>query len=168
MAQPAKAGAMPEVDLRAVERFLFDEAALIDQRRYEEWLALFARDCRYWLPLEEGQRSPRDTVSLIYDDRRQLEARVRRLSHPRVHAQMPPSRTCHLVSNVVVDGETADGAFDVRSALMVVEFRNDRQRVFAGHQRHHLLPEGGSFRIVLKRIDLIDSEGENPGIAIIL
>jgi len=168
MSRTVEAAPSPEADIREVERFPYDEAALIDRRRFDDWLALFAEDCRYWLPLEEGQVSGHDTVSLIYDDRLHLETRVRRLSHPRMHAQSPASRTCHMVSNVVIDGTTDAGALDVRSSLIVVEFRNDSQRLFAGHQRHHLLPASGGFRIALKRIDLIDSEGEHAGIPIVL
>ena len=65
------------------ESFLIHEARILDERRWEDWLALFADDGWYWVPIEEGQKDPKQTVSLMYDDRRLLETRVRRLAASR-------------------------------------------------------------------------------------
>ncbi len=164
------AGAVPAaaLDRAAIEAFLIHEADLIDRGEFEAWLALYTDDCRYWMPLEEGQADPQHTVSLIYDDRKLLETRVRRLGHPRVHAQAPPSRTLHTVANVAVEPEPEEGRIVVRSNQIVAEYRQNRTRLFAGRCTHRLVPENGSYRIAFKRIDLIDSEGENRGIPIIL
>ncbi|HJZ18253.1 MAG TPA: aromatic-ring-hydroxylating dioxygenase subunit beta, partial [Stellaceae bacterium] len=35
--------------IREVEQFLYREARLLDERRFHEWLALFADDVRYWM-----------------------------------------------------------------------------------------------------------------------
>lgn len=155
-------------DRAAVEAFLIHEADLIDRRDFEAWLALYTDDCRYWVPLEEGQADPQHTVSLIYDDRKLLETRVRRLDHPRIHAQAPPSRTVHTVANVAVEPVPEDGRIVVRSNQIVAEYRQGRTRLFAGRCTHRLVPENGGYRIAFKRIDLIDSEGENRGIPIVL
>ena len=155
-------------DRARIETFLIHEADLIDRRDFEAWLALYTDDCRYWVPLEEGQADPQDTVSLIYDDRKLLETRVRRLGHPRAHAQAPPSRTLHTVANVAVDPQPQDGRIVVRSNQIVAEYRQNRTRLFAGRCTHRLAPQDGGYRIAFKRIDLIDSEGENRGIPIIL
>lgn len=158
------------VDRTAVEDFLIHEADLLDRRDYQAWLDLFTEDCLYWLPLEEGQASGYDTVSLIYDDRLLLETRIRRLSHPRMHAQAPHSRICHVIGNVKIAGGgiDADGLVTVRSNQMIVEYRQEQQRLFAGHCTHRLVPAGDGFRIKMKRLDLIDSEGPHRGIPIIL
>ena len=156
------------LDRAAVEAFLIREADLIDRREFEAWLALYTGDCRYWVPLEEGQVDPHHTVSLIYDDRKLLETRVRRLGHPRIHAQAPPSRTVHMIANVTVGPEPEDGPIVVRSNQTVAEYRQNRTRLFAGRCTHRLVRENGGYRIAFKRIDLIDSEGENRGIPIIL
>ena len=96
------------------------------------------------------------------------DTRVRRLGHPRVHAQAPPPRTLHTGANVAVEPEPEDGRIVVRSNQIVAEYRQNRTRLFAGRCTHRLVPENGGYRIALKRIDLIDSEGENRGIPIIL
>ena len=144
------------------EQFLYHEAQLLDSQRYEEWLALFTEDATYWVPLEREQKDPQRTSSLIYDDRTLLELRVRQFRHPRAHARAPLPRTVHQVGNVVVDGDV------VRSTLTVVEFRNDRQRLWGALVEHRLRREGATYRIARKRVDLVNSEGELEGIAILL
>jgi benzoate/toluate 1,2-dioxygenase beta subunit len=144
------------------EQFLYHEAQLLDSQRYEEWLALFTEDATYWVPLERDQKDPQQTSSLIYDDRTLLELRVRQFRHPRAHARAPLPRTVHQVGNVVVDGDV------VRSTLTVVEFRNDRQRLWGALVEHRLRRDGATYRIARKRVDLVNSEGELEGIAILL
>jgi 3-phenylpropionate/cinnamic acid dioxygenase small subunit len=144
------------------EQFLFHEAHLLDTQRYEDWLALFTEDATYWVPLEQSQKDPRETSSLVYDDRTLLELRVKQMRHPRAHARAPLPRTVHQVGNIVVDDLT------VRSTLTVVEFRNDKQRLWAGLVEHRLRRERDTFRIAAKRIDLVNSEGELEGITILL
>jgi len=144
------------------EQFLFHEAHLLDTQRYEEWLALFTEDATYWVPLEQNQKDPHETSSLIYDDRTLLELRVKQFRHPRAHARAPLARTVHQVANVVVNDLV------VTSTLTVIEFRNEKQRLWAGLVEHQLRRERDSFRIARKRIDLVNSEGELEGISILL
>jgi 3-phenylpropionate/cinnamic acid dioxygenase small subunit len=144
------------------EQFLFHEAQLLDTQRFEEWLALFTEDATYWVPLEQNQKDPHETSSLIYDDRTLLELRVKQFRHPRAHARAPLARTIHQVGNVVVDD------LIVKSTLTVIEFRNEKQRLWAGLVEHQLRRERDSWRIARKRIDLVNSEGELEGISILL
>jgi len=153
--------------IRGVEEFLFHEARLLDEGRYTDWLELFAEDAWYWVPIEPGQQSPHDTVSIIYDDRRLLETRVRRLLNPNIHAQTPPSRTSRLIGNVVI--ETPDdgaGGLVVSSRLQMVEVRRDRQRLFAATVRHRMVPAGDTWRIGWKRVDLVNCDGMHDGIVV--
>jgi 3-phenylpropionate/cinnamic acid dioxygenase small subunit len=144
------------------EAFLYHEARLLDEQRYEEWLALFTDDATYWLPLEQNQKDPQQTSSLIYDDRTLLELRVKQFRHPRAHARAPLPRTVHQVGNVLVEDLV------VTSTLTLIEFRNEKQRVWAGLVEHRLRRERDSYRIARKRIDLVNSEGELEGLAILL
>src|SRR5512147_1515867 len=110
-------------EARDVERFLYREARLLDERRFDEWQALFADDGVYWVPLKPEQTDPLHHGSIIYDDRAGMATRFRRLAHPRAYAQIPPSRTVHVVTNVYVDAaDQAKGEIDVLSALQVTEF----------------------------------------------
>ncbi|HZT50599.1 MAG TPA: aromatic-ring-hydroxylating dioxygenase subunit beta [Stellaceae bacterium] len=150
-------------DLAEAERFLQHEARLLDEARFEDWLALFTADAWYWVPSQPDQTSPRDTVSLIYDDRRLLETRVRRLRNPHLHAQQPPARASRIVANVTID-EAQAGAAVVRSKLLMVEYRRNRQRLFAGTCRHRLVRAADGLRIAWKRVDLVDCDAELEGL----
>ena len=151
----------------SVEQFLYKEARLLDEQRLEEWLSLFTDDATYWVPLEQGQKDPYETSSIIHDDRTLLELRVKQIRHPRAHARQPLARTVHQVSNIVQLGEAND-ELRIGSTLTVIEFRNEKQRVYAALVEHRLRKSGDTFRIAHKRIDLVNSEGELDGIAILL
>ena len=87
-----------------------------------------------------SQASPRDTISLIYDDRRLLETRVRRLASPRIYSQEPRSRTSRMIGNVTIEEAAPDGtACTVRSKCQVLEYRRETQR----HLRRHVLSSPG-------------------------
>jgi benzoate/toluate 1,2-dioxygenase beta subunit len=151
----------------AFEEFIIHEARLLDERRFRDWMGLFADDGSYWVPATPDQTSPFDQASLFYDDRELMKTRVERLEHPRIHVQTPPSRTAHLVGSVVVeDSDTAKGEFIVGSSVIMVEYRDDAQRVFAGRQQHRLRRDGDSFRIVQKRVNLINCDGAFEAMAV--
>lgn len=148
-----------------IEGFLVAEARLLDERRWDDWLALFVEDGWYWVPLEEGQANPRDTVSLIYDDRRLLETRIRRLAEAALHAQTPVSRTSRIVANPTVEAEDGDEV-TIRAKFAMVEARRDARRVFAGTSWHRLRRAGEGFRICWKRVDLVDCDAVHDGISV--
>jgi 3-phenylpropionate/cinnamic acid dioxygenase small subunit len=154
------------IDRGPFEDFLIDEARLLDERRFRDWMALFADDGTYWVPAVPGQKSPLDQASLFYDDRDLMKTRVERLEHPRIHVQTPPSRTVHMVGNVVVEADLGHAEFAVGSTVIMVEYRDDAQRLFAGRQRHHLRRHGDSFRIVQKRVDLINCDAAFEAMAV--
>ena len=147
------------------EDFLFHEARLLDTGQLEAWLALFTEDATYWVPLERNQRNPLETSSLIYDDRTLLELRVKQARHPRAHARLPLARTVHQVGNILV--EEKKDLVRTTSNLVLVEFRSEKQRVWGALVEHHLRKSGDSFRIAHKRVDLVNSEGELDGMAIL-
>ena len=148
-----------------VEQFLYHEARLLDTGQLEAWLELFTDDATYWLPLERDQKDPFETSSIIHDDRTLLELRVKQARHPRAHARQPLARTVHQVGNVVVEERKDETR--VHSTLQVIEFRNERQRLYGALVEHRLRRSGDSVRIAHKRIDLVNSEGELDGIAIL-
>ena len=118
--------------------FLIQEARLLDERRWEDWLALFAEDGWYWVPIEEGQTDPKTTVSLMYDDRQLLETRVRRLTTGTLHAQSPVSRTTRTIGNATIEDEE-ENVITVRSKFQMIEYRRNDQRLFGGTYWHCLL-----------------------------
>jgi len=149
-----------------VEQFLYHEARLLDTGQLEAWLELFTEDATYWVPLEQNQKEPLETSSIIHDDRTLLELRVKQARHPRAHARQPLARTVHQVGNVMVE-EEKKSEIKVNSTLQLIEFRNERQRVWGALVEHRLRRAGDSFRIAHKRVDLVNSEGELDGIAVL-
>ena len=149
-----------------VEQFLYHEARLLDTQQYEAWLELFTDDATYWVPLEREQKDPFETSSIIHDDRTLLGLRVKQARHPRAHARLPLARTVHQVANVMILGED-EGEVRVASTLQVIEWRNERQRSWGALVEHRLRRTPAGLRIAHKRVDLVNSEGELDGIAIL-
>ncbi|HUC64913.1 MAG TPA: aromatic-ring-hydroxylating dioxygenase subunit beta [Stellaceae bacterium] len=155
------------LDLRVIEQFLYREALLLDEKRWQEWLALYTADCFYWVPSVVGQNDPVDTVSLYAEDRMRMEMRIIRITHPHAWSQDFPTRMSHVVGNVMRDpdgGKGADGGINpradlvVRSTVHILEHRKEEQRLFGGNVRHWLRREDGELKIAMKRIDLINCD----------
>ncbi|MCW5773600.1 MAG: aromatic-ring-hydroxylating dioxygenase subunit beta [Rhodospirillaceae bacterium] len=145
-------------DAAAVAALLHREARLLDERQFEAWCELFAADGIYWVPARAGQTDPLHEVSLFHDDRALMAARCRRLRHPRMHAETPPSRAVRAVSNIEVE-PAAEGLVEARSVLTMQEYREGRTTTYMGRVAWRLVsaPEGG-LRIRLKRVDLVNAE----------
>lgn len=152
--------------LDAAERLLLYEARLLDEARWDAWLALYTEDAWYWVPAQPGQQSPFDTVSLIYDDRRLMETRVRRLGNPNLHAQLPSARASRIVANVTAEPRDEADVLAVRSKLLMVEYRRNRQRLFAATCLHRLVIRDATARIASKRVDLVNCDSELEGLVL--
>jgi benzoate/toluate 1,2-dioxygenase beta subunit len=163
--RPRSAPPTPGLDLHRCEQFLIHEARLLDEAKFDDWLALFTPDAWYWVPIESDQADPHETVSLIYDDRRLLETRVRRLASPRMYSQEPRSRTSRIVGNVTIEASDRN-ACTVRSKFMMIEYRREQQRIFGGTALHGLVRAGSGIMIAWKRVDLVNCDAPLDGITI--
>jgi benzoate/toluate 1,2-dioxygenase subunit beta len=160
MSAPTPGEALARADAEAL---LFLEARLLDDGLLEEWLGLFTDDCRYWMPclVEDPATEP----SLVHEDRTGMEERVYRLTQTPAHAQTPPSRTVHSVTNVEVLDPTGDEAV-VRCNVVVHEQRpGDPGQVGLGAARsiacrceYRLLRVHRSWRIASKKVDLLERD----------
>ena len=89
------------------EEFLYLEASLLDERRYEDWLALLTDDIHYWMPIRRtttakdvaNEFTRPGGMAFFDDDKKTLSMRVQRLAAGRAWAEDPPSRTRRLVTN---------------------------------------------------------------------
>ena len=146
-------------DIGRVSQFLYEEAALLDQRRWFDWMNLFADGAMYWAPLTADQPDPVNYVSLFYEDAMMREVRARRLEEQRAWSQQPLVHAARIVGNIRLGEAEVDGEILVRSTFIMAESRIPFHRQIAGSYTHRLLEDGDSFLIVHKRIDIIDSEG---------
>ncbi|WP_165191536.1 benzoate 1,2-dioxygenase small subunit [Caulobacter soli] len=103
---------------QALSAFLYREARLLDDRRWDEWLTCYASSATFWMPSWDDDdqlvEDPQQHVSLIYYPSREgLEDRVFRIKTERSGASMPEPRTAHLISNIEVL-EEREGQVDLR------------------------------------------------------
>ncbi len=155
--------------LRVLEQFLFREARLLDEQRWDEWAALFTEDGTYWVPATHGQPDPLHHVSLMYEDALLRAIRIKRYSHPNAPSLQPPPRSVHVISNVMLDSHDPEtGACTVNSRLVMVEYRRDSQAIYAGACTHELVRDGDSFKIRHKKVELVNCEGALENIQLYL
>lgn len=143
-----------------LEDFLYREARLLDEQRWDEWAELFTEDGTYWVPASPEQSDPINHVSLIYEDRLLRAVRIERYKDPNAFSLQPMPRSVHLVSNVVAeafDAETDECL--VRSSFIMLEFQRDTQRTYGGIYTHRLKRIDGQWRIRHKRVDLVNCDG---------
>lgn len=147
-----------------VERFLFAEGDLLDERAFPEWLQLFTKDCVYWIPGGAPTQDPSRKVSIVYDRWQTLAERVWRFESGLAYAQEPMSTTSHLIGNIVVREVEADGhplgdIITVTSRFVVTEHRNDVDSVHSGRNTHRLVRTPEGLRILEKKVELISRTG---------
>jgi 3-phenylpropionate/cinnamic acid dioxygenase small subunit len=148
------------------EAFLYREARLMDERQFEDWLALFDAECRYLVPGDPGDGGG---PAIVDDDRPTLEDRIARLRSPATHAQSPPSRTLHVVANVEVEPARAEGEARVHSTGVICETRLGATRWLAARCLHVLRRAAdGSWRIALKRVQLLDGDRPHDNLTFLL
>lgn len=150
-----------------VAQFLYREAVLADEHRYDEWEALWAQgDTLYWVPVRQDA-DPLKEVSYIYDNRARLASRIRQLNTGIRHAQAPRSSLRRVISNIEIElGEGAE--LVTRSNFILMESRRGVQFLWAGRTTHVLVPEGDSFLIKSKTINLVDAEGPISTLAFLI
>ena len=149
---------------RLVER----EARLLDQLRYDDWLAMFAPECVYWVPSTPHAGDPRREVAVMFDDRRRLEDRIYRLRTGFAWSQAPQSRTVRLITNVEVFATVRDDACMVRSNFIINEFWDKETRTLTGWAGHRLVRSGGVWKIVAKQVNLLECDQAIRNLSIIL
>jgi 3-phenylpropionate/cinnamic acid dioxygenase small subunit len=147
-------------------RLLDREARLLDQLSYDEWLAMYAPECVYWVPSTPHAGDPRREIAIMFDDRRRLEDRVYRFRTGFAWSQAPASRTVRLISNVEVFSTARDDTRMLRSNFLISEFWGDETRVLAGWAGHRVVQVGSGWKIQAKQVNLIDCDQSirNPSI----
>ena len=150
----------------AAAEFLFEEARLLDARRWREWLELYSDDAVFWVPAytdhSELVTDPELQINLIYiTSKKGLDERIFRIETGDSVASTPTPRTCHLITNVVVTGLDR-GEVALRANWQVASYTNDRGAVLRnGHYQFLLLGEPGNFRITRKKIVMLEEKMES-------
>ena len=145
-----------------VEQFYFAEAALLDERRFAEWLDLLTPDVHYWMPIRrtvmnsdlDQEFTKLGAMAFFDDDKAMLEARVKKLATGYSWSEDPPSRTRHMIHNVrvlAVDGEelTVESNFH----LYRTRLESDEDS-WIGRRRDRLRRVDGALRIAGRHVFL--------------
>lgn len=148
-----------------IQEFLFFEAELLSQRRFEEWMELLTEDISYWVPLRQGQTDAEQEASLFYDNLELLTSRLKRLRHPKMWSQLPPAHSTRLISNITLDDDYESNG-TVYSQFIMCEFRAREQRVFGGSYEHQLRQVDGGFKIARKTVRLVNCEAMLSNLAV--
>jgi 3-phenylpropionate/cinnamic acid dioxygenase small subunit len=149
---------------REIEDFFYLEAELLDERKLREWLDLFTEDAHYWMPIRHNPlERPNDVTDELSkpgegyyfnDTKKSLKIRVERIYAKNVWAEMPPSRTRHLVSNIRVKKD--DGSeIEVHSNFLVYRTRMEKDEdFFIGTRQDVLRRVNGELKIARRTIIL--------------
>ncbi len=157
------------VTRQQIEDFLYEEAALLDEWRLEEWLQLMTDDAAYYVPSTDApEGDPHTTLFIVSDDIVRLRSRVKQLLGRFAHAEHPHSRTRRLISNVrirSVEGPT----IRVTANFAVYRTRMEQFDTYVGRYEYILIYKDGALKIRERRAILdLDSLRPQGKVSIIL
>jgi 3-phenylpropionate/cinnamic acid dioxygenase small subunit len=163
------ARAVADPAARETFRMLLErEARLLDQLKYEDWLALYTAQCISWVPSTPNAGDPRREIAVMFDDRRRLEDRIYRLRTGFAWSQAPASRTVRLITNVEAFATARDDVRMLRSNFLISEFWGDETRILTGWAGHRVVRDAGAWKIQAKQVNLLecDQSIRNPSIVL--
>ena len=153
----------------AAIEFVYREARLLDEKRFDEWFALLSDDVRYWMPLTRGQPEGDLHTSLFYEDKLLLQVRIERLRHRRAFSQQQPSYCQHILQQPQLENaDAAAGELLVRTPFLYVETQLDRQLILAAVAYHRLVETASGLRLRNKKIELLNCDAALPSIQLLL
>lgn len=146
-----------------IEQFYYHEAALLDDRRFHEWLELLADDLEYWMPI----RSTRTLADMhlefnkpgehafFDEDKPLMIRRVKKLDTGFAWAEDPPSRTRHLVNNLRILARLGENELEVSSNFHIYRTRlADEQDWWFGRREDRLRKCDGRWQVYRRHIFL--------------
>lgn len=139
-----------------VSQFLFMEARLQDTHAYDEWEALWTDDAIYWVPANGHDIDPETQMSVLYDNRSRISIRIKQLKTGRRHTQTPRSELGRIISNIEIVGMTADEV-DVLANVLIYEDSLRGETVWAARNEYKLRVVDGAFRLVRKKVGLVNN-----------
>ncbi len=158
------ADTLPESDIL---KLLYLESRLLDEKHFEQWMALFSDELVYWVPMIFGTQNPKFESSIYLDDRRRLGDRVGAILTGALHAQTPPSRTRRMLTNIE-QHNISDDEIRIRANLVIWEYRKHETRSYPGTQEYEIVRESGKLKIRTKVVRLLNSDSPQGNYSFIL
>lgn len=153
-----------------LEDFFYAEAALLDDWKLTEWLALFTEDARYEVPSTDLPRDAQASTNLFYiaDDAFRLSERVKRLLKKTAHAEYPRPKTRHVISNVRILASEGDRC-QASAVFVTYRSKSGHTDTYIGISDYQLVRTPNGLRIRSKRCTLdLDSLRPHGRVSIIL
>ncbi|HMN71785.1 MAG TPA: aromatic-ring-hydroxylating dioxygenase subunit beta [Rhodoblastus sp.] len=143
--------------MRDVEQFLFHEARLADEHRYEEWEDLWTDDAVYWAPANGDDIDPEQQMSIIYDNRSRIGVRVRQLLSGKRYTQDPRSGLRRIIGNIEFLGREGD---DIRVGANSIVFESSQrgETIWGSRNEYTLRRAGDGFKLVRKKVSLVNND----------
>jgi p-cumate 2,3-dioxygenase subunit beta len=144
-----------------VEELFYEEAALLDEWRLEQWLELLTEDAIYQIPPTDApEGDARNTLFIIADDTLRIRSRVKQLLGKSAWAENPPSRTRRLITNVRILGADGDEIM-VTANFAVHRMRYEAVDTYVGRYNYTLKRVGSHLKIHQRRA-ILDNEALRP------
>ena len=146
---------------REVEKFIVEEAVMLDEWRLDDWLALFTNDARYMVPATDTPNAdPKETLALINDDVPRLRGRAERLKSRHAHREFPWSRTRRFITNVRIKEIIGDEIL-ANASFLVYRIRSGQVDPLIGSYVYTLRRVDGALKIAA-RTAVLDLEALRP------
>ena len=143
-------------------QFYIREAWLLDERQFKKWLDIFTDDVLYFMPRRKNvlrrelhrEVTPLGDLAILEEDKRYLEMRVARLETGMAWAEDPPSRTRHLIGNLIAE-PLPSGDVRARTAFLLYRSHLETdQQLLAGSREDVLRRVDGAWKIARRTIVL--------------
>ena len=166
-----------------IEQFLYNEARLLDERKFDDWMTCIDDEVRYYIPNRyvrkpesrddkwdiEDELSKDVDLALLSDNKLTLFAKIMRLQGGLSFSETPPSRTTRLITNVQVALTDTENIYQVRSNFHVNRTRAERdEHNFIGSRRDLWKRNGDKFVLIERRIVLNCTVMSSPNLSIFL
>lgn len=163
------AQAVSETERRELEAFVFHEAQLADESRYDEWEGLLSEKMNYWVPVHPDSDPDRD-VSLVNDNRSRLATRLRQLRTGTRHSQAPRSSMRRILSNLTYH-RNDDGDYVVMANFVIYEYQVQSVNELAtwpGRVEYRVVREDGQLKMAMKKVMLVHAAGPIPSLSFLV
>lgn len=147
--------------LHEIQKWLYREARLLDEERFQDWLQTLAPDIHYWLPLRENrfrrdrrpEATPATSASVFNDDFDDLVLRIKRFETGLVWSEDPPPRVSHIVTNIeVLEGDATSGLSVLSNVSIVRSRRQDEEVTFNARRRDQFRKIDGEWKLARRHI----------------
>ena len=143
--------------LNEVTQWVYREARLQDEHRYDEWEALWTDDGVYWIPANGDGGDPEQEMSIVYDNRSRIALRIRQFHTGKRYSQTPKSRLRRVVSNIEILSDDAQ-ELTVASNALIFESHVRGDTLWAARNEYRLRRDGDALKMAFKKVVLVNNQ----------